>query len=734
MFETKKFESRWNKDNEKEKKKAVDYLLSCITNNCREIDEIISIIKTEKIFLYQPYYQELISQPYLPQKYRDEFSFLFKINEKLNSERREKDKIIDFFSFDELILEMSLLFEYVRIEEKIPLGCHENLLEVINYILNQKVHLLERSKKKPEPKHQNEDYLILKYFSKIFENLNKNNTQNWNTYKLYEFYQKYASFQSSLDKYCFQQNFELSFFNPKTANFKPLNMQEYELWHRNGLKYTYLANYYDIFGFPLHSGCFDTKINEIRQNTRMNNQNKNAQIKVLCNTYQFVMNGFDNMIVYKDHTNKNFKFSLHLGLGILNTLAGWANDRWNSKIESLKSDNSKSTLEKIIFPIMSVFIPPYISSNPLFLRTYNQFIEQISKTFFNQFEEKEIKSAVNFLTNNLNNQEIEKINLFTKPFIRLGNFVYSFCGLLGNTNFAVLLENAILENDKTNNSYTVDFNEEQTETGKERSHFKNRKEKFVEEKIPNLFETQKDIFSILSSHKFMKKDINGKILIQGDTDCYVYEKGGNKLFIFQVKSTYARHTIQQVSEHKEAVEKAKEQLKKDIQYLRDFDGFDEIKLLLNITQNKFKDLQIIPIIINTNFEYDEHFFFVEGFEAFKISLLELEIILQNTKNFLFNPKEIIQKHYGFIPSEFAIFEGKEETDNKVVENALKRLVEISTIPANKGKFQLREHADCNANDLIDAIKNRRVWDMLPKNFTPPMATITIDNCTLNFYQ
>lgn len=312
--------------------------------------------------------------------------------------------------------------------------------------------------------------------------------------------------------------------------------------------------------------------------------------------------------------------------------------------------------------------------------------------------------------------------------------MYSFCDLLGNTNFAVLLENAILENDKTNNSYTVDFNEEQTETGKERSHFKNKKEKFVEEKIPNLFETQKDNFSILSSHKFMKKDINGKILIQGDTDCYVYEKGGNKLFIFQVKSTYARHTIQQVSEHKEAVEKAKEQLKKDIQYLRDFDGFDEIKVLLNITQNKFKDLQIIPIIINTNFEYDEQIFFVEGFEGFKISLLELEIILQNTKNFLFNPKEIIQKHYGFIPSEFAMFDGKEEKNPKEVEKISERFFEIMKIVADKGKINLRQYNECNANDLIDAIKNRRVWDMLPKNFTPPMATITIDNFTLNFYQ
>lgn len=365
MFETKKFESRWNKDNEKEKKKAVDYLLSCITNNCREIDEIISIIKTEKIFLYQPYYQELISQPYLPQKYRDEFSFLFKINEKLNSERREKDKIIDFFSFDELILEMSLLFEYVRIEEKLPLGCHENLLEVINYILNQKVHLLERSKKKPEPKYQSE-YDLEKYFFEIIKYLSHNSIHTWEIYQLYQFYQKYASFQSILDKYCYQQNFELSFFNSKTANFKPINLQEYELWHKNGLKYPYLANYYGLLGYLPQSKEFENEVKLINESS-MDIGNKNRKMMSFCNLSQFLDMGFEPLVHYQDHRNNKFQFNSFAFFDILNSLTGWANSRWNEKIEKVKNDNAKITIEKILFSIMHD-LPK--NTMPLFLRAY----------------------------------------------------------------------------------------------------------------------------------------------------------------------------------------------------------------------------------------------------------------------------------------------------------------------------------------------------------------------------
>ena len=187
-----------------------------------------------------------------------------------------------------------------------------------------------------------------------------------------------------------------------------------------------------------------------------------------------------------------------------------------------------------------------------------------------------------------------------------------------------------------------------------------------------------------------------------DIDCLAYKDG--VLFFIELKSTYFRATLKEVLDNGIAMKKAGEQLQKVENYLKSHPDF--LKNTLGIDKS-IDEVQLYPLIVSTSFENDYETF--NGYR--KISLFELNIILNNEKMLLFltstHAQKLIKKHKVDL-SINDLTKTKENIDELVL-NKVKAFLE--KINPYENSFYPVDN-DCSPKYIIEAIEQDKVWSFL----------------------
>lgn len=654
-----------------------------------------SVIKEAKAFMREIHFESILAVFNNDPVFIKEIIYWKGLFHEMNLKLKEQDPFLSNYNIEELLVLLGFYYEKERITNVIERNTDYYLIEIINEILNRKFFTIKQQGKTITGAHSNESlyqFGIKLIAELIFEG-------DLKTQELFYTFQNYVDLQNVYDKYCVQE-FTLSFFDDKTANVKPTNESAYLKYRHDGKKYQYWQNYYyNRLAFE-----YEDVIEEIESSDR-SWYNKIGEKNTWANLYQFLDGGFtDKIQVNEDNAIDAFAF-----FRTINSLAGWSNIRWNNLVEQRLQGESISNPYKIILEIMIQNEQEFNNSAmPVMFREFDILVKQSEE--INKTEKDTGRLSISLFSNNISDPKTNRINISDKPFIKIGRNLYWISGILSNKNYAVMLQNILLQTDR-----------KKDEESPTKLYSKN-----AEDNIVHWF--NQNAFTTIGNHKY--------IVDRGEIDLLALKE--NTLFVGEIKSTFHRSTVREIHMHlnneESGIKKAISQLEKDIEYLKI--NWKDIKRLLK-TELNFTDLKIVPLAISSTLEEGQGKISIGGLEGFIVSSFDLTIILTNRKFYLLNIFEVAMsvKFKGEIPIKYIEVMMGLKNDTEItseINNILMNFIEENAEHLN---FNLWEEGNmlCSPDDLYKALDEGLLWNFIGKNDGLAMKNILVGDYTINYF-
>jgi hypothetical protein len=660
--------------------------------------ELLYLIKDAKAF------QSRIHYPVIADCFSDdpatlkEFAYWKNLWTALDDEIGEARRILAKYNFEDVLVLCSLYYDKLRLIEGLHKNHDSSIVEVVNLILIEKITSLARNEKEIKSKY---DPVRLRARSlELLLRLRHDGDREIEL--LFHIFDKKADLQHLYEYYCCHE-FQLSFFDSRAGVLKPADEYRYLKYMTVGQRYFIWQSYYHNLIFYE----FD-EVNEKIDASEMSWYNKRAHINTCEHFSQFTDAGFPVEI----ETDDSGKIDALNCFMAINSISSWSNIRWNNFLEEEIFRNHSRNPYELIWQLMEYNLEHFDNDAiSMLFRSHKELMETAEK--IHHFKKGEAKMAFALFTSNLNLNE--NIDLSSKPFIKLGSNIYWIAGMMANKNYAVMLQNILLERDKAMDKEGP------------RNKYATQTEKLLAEWFG------KNKFTCEPNFEYFLDDINktGK----GEIDLLAYKDG--TLFICQVKSTFHRATIKEIHGHfgdeRSGIKKAIKQLERDIEYVRSN---------WRILKNELKAdcsidvLRIVPLAVTTTLEPGDGKFEIMDIKGYVVPLFELRVILTNTKFYLFNLSELALKARfgGQIPVKYLRPLTGIKDDPKITEE----ITEIVLQYAHKKKPQFNLWADghklCDPEDLIQAIEKESVWDMIKGKSELSMSIILIGNYTLNYFR
>ncbi len=423
--------------------------------------------------------------------------------------------------------------------------------------------------------------------------------------KWYGFVDKY------LQVYCFDLNFEPEISNEEIAYLKPVKIEQLVNRRNNGIKINMMFDYYTQVAENMHS--------EAKRNNQIKGQSDKSISEEDANYIDIQRLSAEQAWL---NTFLDEKFEVNkTQYSILNVSKFFSEYSGNNYFRWFKPLIQKQAISNILEceDLMQVFFENLNNKRDIkWLRhdSYNRINEKIayqrneinSETILNLFinQPKQEKQFNRFQIKN---------NLFTKPFLKYGDHLFSFTSIFANTRHYTFLFDNILNQNKD----CILINQLSDK-------FENRiSYEFYSKGFQTLLMINKSglvAISETSENKKFSNKISGE---SGDIDTLAYKNGC--LFIIEAKLAPLRVTMQDTHhEIHNAFTKGASQLSKIIRYIED--DFNNIKNKLDIKEQTFNEIKIFSLIISTSLETDHELICWGDKHFLKISWHELFLILQ----------------------------------------------------------------------------------------------------------
>jgi hypothetical protein len=489
-------------------------------------------------------------------------------------------------------------------------------------------------------------------------------------------YRKLVLFEQEIGFYCYHDHWSLAEERENGYVFQNTKLEHSKIWGR--INYKFMIQHTFYYNYVNFSGLLEPIME-----SDMNDIDRFASFKALLFRADF-FSRFQLPDIIQNQDGKSI--DLHKALTLLGRMAGYSYKRYEEIVNAVCLEFAMGgfefDLEKILAEAtirLKSMAPWHPGAMPLVSQEERSFVTQLCKSLESgESGRDEILGILDLISSDLDGRDTKKIDLVSKPFIKIGGDYVWLASALAERNQAISLYNCLYQGRLLENEHKKQSEE-------------------TEKELAGLFKHAG--FSALNSREF--KD--GKL----EVDVLAYDEKDKVLFVIEHKnSLYVRSAIHEIQSHKAvSLEKGAKQLGKALTYIEKH--FDEIKSLLNIKED-FEAIRLYPLLTTNSFEED--YIGVNGFK--KISMFELRIILENSKSFLFNPIEMLPpdlRPYTSYPPD----ECPEEA--RAIQECLQLFREECNLWENPEQ--------CNANSVISAIEEDKVWDFLNDQDCEPQDLI-----------
>lgn len=591
-----------------------------------------------------------------------ELEFIKKAQIEWEKDSRFYESIISGYSYEDILIHTISYFEKFKrspqtINNRSKLIMYEvNLCHVLNKILNLKKHLSTGT---------NDVYSIEKFKAKVKENLPPINPPQGIAEG------KYLPIEKITDeKKLLRETIEFFYSHHEIERFIELYLcghADFEYIDMEDWEGELLTNSNYMVHWRNDKKCYHEEI------YLMNRSSKSKDSKNISDLEEQTKNAIKWSFEYW----KNLKLSPIINTkndadidieDVLTLLKSFSNYIMPSGRQIITSYEDTEEGRKYHYKGLAKHIKPsdfskLFYSDYLFIMDESELIDKC--TIFFKWSENDMRNIINFLATDLNSTENLKIDFLSKPFIKIGTHYIWLSSLLRDRRWEGILHRRIV-NDSLNNH--------NSQTPK------------VEKSLSDDF--KKAGFQSENSHIYK---LNSGI--SGDLDVVAFKD--NTLFIIELKTTYIDENLKRFTKYQtqKFEYKATEQLDKAVSYIKnDFELFKKnSQIEIDCT---FENLKIIPLIVSNSFESDD----ISVGDYLKLSLFELQIILRND---LYNMLVIPGKTK--IP-----FNTIWQTVNQNNEEFNDNIKEVNEDDCNLWTSK----NECSAEDLIDAIKQDKIWQCL----------------------
>lgn len=527
------------------------------------------------------------------------------------------EKVDDYLkelTFSELLVHCGYWYELRRFQEGITMIDDPNTIEVINTMLNRREAIMKRTKEHVESPSNSTNFL--KFSIELLAKIQ--NSRNLQDKLLKAFHRaELANHLAFLMEKISLVEMDLSINEKGEYLLSPKDESKLKEWKQTDLKY--LARH---FYFSNLSGCLNDDIENEILGSDIDKYRKEASLRMLSNQVRYLAERFPEQITMKNGTG----FSSMNFFNYLNTMSQHANSRWNHPIEYLLASgmNFSHALQTVL---MGNLKNGNVTS-PVFSMDYHP----MSAMYQEDFQD-ETKAILDFLIHRVG-EEKEKIDLRFTPLLRVGQVVFWLPGILANKDYGEGLQvRLILDSLKGKDKKQI--------TSFDHQAWADEAPKFIE----NIFK-ETGYEHTITERKYAESDI----------DLAVYKDG--HLFIFEIKYTYGRSDIREVKKHTQdegrSLQKARLQIGKHLNFLSNKENIHQLLAEMGVNQVP-DEVKVIPFILDNTFE-DDGVLEVAGKKAYKLSNLELEVILRNQPYFLLSP--IVIQQYGETLSSLSLWRGE----------------------------------------------------------------------------
>lgn len=659
-------------------------------------DKFKQIIKEKRLFNSTGFYP-LVKYAYASDKrFIAELDFWRNLWKAMDFEVIQARKIIAKYNFEEILMLCGLYYDKLRISIGVSKNQDADLIETINLILNEKLRIRKpgsglKSHFTPES-FRDRNMELLAHLIKSGDS----DIQN-----LFVVFDKKAELQFLYEYYCFH-SFQFNLLSERSAVLRPENEEQY-------LKYKKAGGRYEIWHSFYHNVVF-YEFDDLTENiegSEMSWYNKLSHYRTWEQYYQFIDSGFTAEV----YSAKGAVDSLKC-FQVINSISSWSNIRWNNFIETEILHNNRTNPYEIILRIIAHNIRQYDNDvMPVFFRSYSDLTQTASE--INHFDFDESDRSLSLFTNNLNYAEYDTIDLSQKPFIKIDQNLYWIAGIMANKNYSVMLHNMMSAQDRM-----------AVEKGARATYAVNAEAQLCKWFEQNKYSCKPNYDCYLDVEKKNKS---------GEIDLLAYKN--KTLFICQVKSTFHRSTITDVHQHfsdeRSGIAKAKFQLTRDVGFIKS--KWHQLSQILG-ADCTLDELEIVPLAVTTTLEPGDGSFQIGDVIGYVVPLFELRVILTNSKFYLYNISEMaLRKKFGKnIPVEYLqpLYGMQDRLD--IAEQISNFVLEY--VETEKPRFSLWAdgHKLCEPDDLIHAIKNESVWDMLSEPMPLGVNAMSFSDIVLNY--
>jgi tetratricopeptide (TPR) repeat protein len=670
-------------------------------------NELMAFIKTGQHFLNDDCFNSFGFFRYSPnaelQMFYKVCEAFRKIHQQEERARAKYDKLIIETSIEDLLIHFSFYIEKIKWEFEYKYSLYRTnkiqfLSQVMNLILERKV----AKKSNIEAKYKTVSAFDESSLKILLDKID--NPKRYEKFeRLFAFYHNAWVAQSNyLNTFCFDKNYHTFIRKDNTLELSPKDINHHHNWLKNGRKYPYMLEYYNVKALKYVMDIEELLKKEINfsgDTEKHLQMNKNALLKA-CSEL-FMLEAYSVLDSIKTFSGQMINpywlvyYITYFGINL--------KYRFTDEVESVFYKTKQHYL-KCMLAVMKEQLYKF-KRKVSFIRVNT--LEELRETLVNMQSgenqstfhykvkknatKESIEAALDFYIFDLNNiKNYGDIDLQTQPILKIGDLCYSIPSILGDTNIASLVLNKLL----SKNNRTAE---------------RNRETEQISKTLAKSFEQRE----FLSAAEIVIKNKQGRIIT--DIDCAAYKDG--VLFLIELKSTYLRSNLKEILDNENAMNKAGEQLQKVESYVKK--NFQVIRSKLGMDRNiQLEDVRLYPLIVSTSFEQDYEYF--NGYR--KISLFELNIILNDEKNYLFSTAthklKLIKKYY----PDFDANRLTKTTDTKDIE--LEQI--LTTVLKKVTSFDNSFYPvgdTCSPKYIIEAIEQDKVWDFLDDDEYPIYAKL-----------
>jgi hypothetical protein len=559
------------------------------------------------------------------------------------------DDFLKELDFEELLIYCGYFYERRRFQSGITMYDDPNVIDVISTVLDRKIRL-EKKNKQPLSGSDSCEAFDGRSFQLLQRISSEVKLQN----RILKTFGKvdHANHLAHLVEWTLQLDLNVSREKKGMYRLSPADEKKVRDWKVTDLKYKAREHYY------LNLSGQDPDIDKIEDQILSSNTDlytKEASIRMWSNQYRFFKERFPERIQFAD--GSGFE-SLHF-FNLVNSLSQRANSRWNHLMEGLMVSGID-----VHAAMLSIIENGHAGNDTthVFSHHHSDLLETLRK----DFNKEEARTILNYLTHDLHGQNGKekpvKLDLNLAPILKIGKILYWFPGIIANKDYGAVLQNKL---------QLADIREK----GQSNFSFQSWTEG-ASQHVADLF--RRSGFEHIAVEQKYKSGPDYK---GSDIDLAVYEDG--YLFLFEIKFTYGRSSVKEIRQHTlqqgRSIQKAFDQIQNHFAYLSIPENLDALLQRMDVLERP-EVIEIIPVILDNTFEMDGGHE-LNGRSVYKISDLELEVMLKDNRALLLD-------------------------QNKIMEWGLRLTDELS----------LRSGSRCRLVDMLDCIRERRVWkDILNTN-------------------